>query len=433
MRKQFLRFYAAMVILLILVAETFFFTVLREFDNGINEDLEHFMTPLLLRAKEKIDPAQNNPETKNEILDSINKVSPFSVHVISRPILALPADSLALIDAGEVVVVKSKSTRTAYLTLSGLEVLAVGPMPMGDTTRTFMLVLTLPIFTVIFLGVMIYLLIRPIERRITTLTDVAKRLGTGALESRAHVGPPGAFEELEETFNWMADHIEQLVTGQKELLRAVSHDLRTPLSRLFFELDDAQMAQTVEEKNAHLSRIDGTLTDMNDLVDELLTYLRLDKIELEPNKGTVDAGAAAKEMVALVQRARPDIVVELRLSGCAVNAEERYFKRALANLMSNAARHAKTSVVLHWEKTPGGVKIMVDDDGAGIPEKNRKKAFEPFYRLDPSRSSNLGGSGLGLAIVSQIMGRHKGTVEISDSPEKGARFTLFFPDQTDST
>ena len=95
--------------------------------------------------------------------------------------------------------------------------------------------------------------------------------------------------------------------------------------------------------------------------------------------------------------------------------------------MTNAVRHTEHAVWVHCHVSDGHWMISVDDDGPGIPPKDRERIFEPFVRLDTSRTARLGGTGLGLSIVQRIMMRHHGTVLVEDSPKGGARFTLMLP------
>ena len=103
------------------------------------------------------------------------------------------------------------------------------------------------------------------------------------------------------------------------------------------------------------------------------------------------------------------------------------FKRAVLNLVTNAVRHAQKRVEMSCRLEGEVVYLCVDDDGPGVPEAAREKIFEPFFRLDESRSADLGGAGLGLAIVRRIAQLHGGQVRVEDSPLGGARFTLSLP------
>lgn len=292
---------------------------------------------------------------------------------------------------------------------------------------SYFVLLFLLALVLILIGVAIYLLIRPIEKRIYTLANVTEQFGEGDLDIRAPVKSSDSISELSQTFNAMAEQIEDLVTGQQELLRAVSHELRTPLSRLFFILDEAQEADTVQEKNEYLRRTQRSLNDMNDLLEELLTYTRLGREAATPLFESIDVYAAVWDMPNVVAELRPDIPVDVQCQDVTFLGMPRYFKRALQNLVTNAVRHAQTHIWIRGLVEGDMLHLVVEDDGAGIPEPQREKIFEPFARLDESRTEKLGGAGLGLAIVKRIMDLHDGEVVVDDSSQGGARLTLKFP------
>ena len=279
----------------------------------------------------------------------------------------------------------------------------------------------------VLIGAAVYFLLYPFERRIFALTDVARRFGQGELHSRAVGGGSDAIGQLALTFNDMADHIGAFIERQRDLLHAVSHELRTPLARLFFLVDDAQSSATVEKKDQHLERIEGSLQDLNDLVEELLTFVRLEEGADELVREPVDISSQVADMALVVADLRGDLDLQIKCEELEVLAAPRLFKRAVLNLVTNAVRYARARVQITCHRSTEAVHLCVDDDGPGIPEAARSQVFQPFYRLDESRSADSGGSGLGLAIVQRIMALHGGRAEVAESVLGGARFILSFP------
>ena len=302
---------------------------------------------------------------------------------------------------------------------------APGSEGWGYTRNLFLLsVIGIPILLV---GPAIYFLIRPLDRRIHALSGVAERFGEGELDSRAESVESDAFGELTGTFNRMADQIKNLIDGQNELLRAVSHELRTPLARLFFMLDDAEAAESESERQKQLQRIQQGLTDMNDLVEELLTYVRMDQDGELATVERVSVAQILEEMPEVISDLRDDVTTEVTCRVGTLDAVPRLFRRAVLNLVTNAARHSASRVQLACWAEGQTTFLAVDDDGSGVPDAQRDRILQPFIRADESRSSRIGGVGLGLAIVNRVMIRHSGTVSIADSPIGGARFLLAFP------
>jgi len=430
MRRYFLRIYIGIAIAFFIGAFATLFMVNRQFESLRREGFEERLIgeiSIMSQALEGLSAPEVRAQRIREWSGRNVKVQPISSLTVSFA-------HLTRIQSGETVAIyEPDRPMVVYQALSKTEVLVLSRPSRPDVffnvgflrpPDTFFLGLLMIILLLI--GLAIYMLIRPLEQRIYALTEVAERFGRGELASRVQLVNQDGIANLVHTFNNMAERIETLVDGQQELLQAVSHEFRTPLARLFFVIDEAQEADTPEEKNVHIMRIQRSLNDLNDLVEELLTYARLDKEAEEPDFEPINIYAMMWEMPDLVMELRQDISVEVLCEQIKVRAERRYFKRALQNLVTNAVRYTKTGVWISAHVEGNVVHVMVEDDGPGIPADQREKVFEPFARLDKSRNTKYGGTGLGLAIVKRIMDVHQGTVRIDESPHGGARFTLSF-------
>ncbi|MAC45808.1 MAG: hypothetical protein CMI12_02990 [Oceanospirillum sp.] len=308
-----------------------------------------------------------------------------------------------------------------------------------------------------------------VQRRIRHLAQATQKLGQGELTVRASEAGHLRVSDLNHNFNTMAERIQQLIESHKHLSNAVSHELRTPISRIKFELDYAQDLDDVQELQKSLNSIAEDINELEDLVSEALTYARFersglkldyesqvldswlqqwsqqiklphDNITLTLVSGLSDSLGSSSKAATLVQpgpyRAQTHQIsqrVQIQTSQVPQSMEVEFhpssIKRALDNLVLNACRYADYQVQVSFEVLDGSVSILVDDDGPGIPEQDRATLFDPFVRADKSRSKLTGGFGLGLAIVKQIVLRHQGQVEVTDSPLGGARFKLSWPRQ----
>jgi len=412
-------------------------------DRGERDKNEPPRDPLKKKSAKSDEPAAAGPEERDP-----NRKSPprgrdesrrsrfsLTLELATRERLDIDDDQSERLASGGIVILReADGIRKVCADVGQGEVAVIGsfssrrrPGPDFDISEGMLLILIPPLAILLLVGVAVYFLIRPIERRILALAAVTKSFGEGDLQSRVQVGRTGSVDELEQSFNRMAGRIEQLVAGQQDLLRAVSHDLRTPLARIFFALDDARTAESTETKNEHLERVDRSLVELNELVEELLVYLRLDENTVEREKDLVDLSSILHDAAAIVSDLRPELSIETECGRGLIYGEPRYVKRALVNLVTNAVRHAKSAVRITCTEKESSYSISVHDDGAGIPAEAREKIFEPFFRVDESRTGSLGGTGLGLAIVARIMAWHNGSVAVGDSPHGGACFTLEFP------
>ena len=281
----------------------------------------------------------------------------------------------------------------------------------------------------------IALLLRPVARQLRQVERVAKAIAGGDLSARVNERRIGSVKPLAQAFNHMAGRTETLVRTQRELLQAVSHELRTPLSRMRFAIDLIETAKDDAERKQRLDSLDGAAEDLDQLVEELLRYVRMETAEPRLNKEPVSVKDALEVLMPKYAALHPSIDFSLSsqfgMTEIIVIADRLVFHRAIGNLLSNAGRHAKSKVTIGAELSDAAITIDVDDDGCGIPESERQRVFEPFVRLDDRTSEKNRGVGLGLALVKRIVTQHGGSVELLTSPFGGCRARTVWPRDRD--
>jgi two-component system, OmpR family, sensor histidine kinase RstB len=310
-------------------------------------------------------------------------------------------------------------------------VLGLGPLfQMNDYPPEMLLITALLVLT--FSGLFIYLLVRHLEHRLSGLEVVASRITRGNLDARVVARTNDSVGRLGRTFNEMASHLQRLMRLQREMIGAVSHELRTPVARLRFGLEMVESATNEDDRRRHLQGMDADLSELDKLVDEILTYARLEQ-------GSPSLTLVATDVPALVDRvvdelSRLGLDVELTHldqsvgRAARVEAEPRFLHRAITNLVTNAMRHAATRVQITTRVVSDECMVLVEDDGPGIPGELRERIFTPFLRLDDSRTRASGGYGLGLAIVRRVMYWHGGQARATESTALGgAAFVLAWP------
>ncbi|MGE7994311.1 ATP-binding protein [Pseudomonas sp. NPDC089554] len=312
-------------------------------------------------------------------------------------------------------------------------VLEIGPLYQLNPYPPQLLIL-IAFLGLCLIGLVVYLLVRQLERRVTGLEIAATRIAQGSLDTRVPAGGADSVGRLAAAFNGMAEHLQRSLSMQRELVRAVSHELRTPVARLRFGLEMIESASTDQARAKHLAGMDGDIQDLDKLVDEMLTYARLEQGAPALKFQRVDLDALLERVIAELSPLRPGVQV---LRGVCqpgedaqawVEAEPRYLHRALQNLVSNAMRHAESQVRLSYQLGQQRCRIEVEDDGPGIPEGVWDRIFTPFTRLDDSRTRASGGHGLGLSIVRRIIYWHGGRAVVGRSETLGgACFSLNWP------
>lgn len=272
--------------------------------------------------------------------------------------------------------------------------------------------------------------LRPHWRDLERLRGTAERFGKGHLSERTHIASSSNIGSLAHVFDTMASDIESLLNQQRDLLNAVSHELRTPLTRLDFGLALALSDDLPPASRERLQGLVAHIRELDELVLELLSYSRLQNPERLPERVEVPLDEFIDSILGSVDEEQsPDIVIDVLLHGQLerFSLDPRLTARALQNLLRNAMRYCERRIQVGVQVCPKGCEIWVDDDGIGIPDDERERIFEPFYRLDRSRDRATGGFGLGLAISRRALEAQGGTLTVQASPLGGARFRLWLP------
>ncbi|MGB6215468.1 ATP-binding protein [Pseudomonas mandelii] len=268
-------------------------------------------------------------------------------------------------------------------------------------------------------------------RDLERLKGTAERFGKGHLGERTQISSHSNIGSLATVFDTMAGDIENLLNQQRDLLNAVSHELRTPLTRLDFGLALALSDDLPAASRERLLGLVAHIRELDELVLELLSYSRLQNPARLPEQVEVSLDEFIDSILGSVDEEleSPDIVIDVLLHGQLERfvLDPRLTARAIQNLLRNAMRYCEKRIQIGVKVCPKGCEIWVDDDGIGIPDDERERIFEPFYRLDRSRDRATGGFGLGLAISRRALEAQGGTLTVEPSPLGGARFRLWLP------
>lgn len=261
-----------------------------------------------------------------------------------------------------------------------------------------------------------YPLVRRTTRRLERLQQRVQDLGSGDLTARVRVEGRDEVAALARSFNDAAARIETLVSAHKTLLANTSHELRTPLTRLRMHLD----MLGDEARPAHRAEAARDIAELDQLVSEILLASRL------------DAGAEPKQqeivdLLALLAEECARSGAELTGEPAQLRGDPDLLRRLFRNLLENARRHGGGKVEVGVGERDRRIEVWVCDRGPGIPEDERERIFEPFYRPARTRGNGSGGAGLGLALVRQIAEQHKGRVRCQARDGGGSCFVVTLP------
>jgi signal transduction histidine kinase len=256
-------------------------------------------------------------------------------------------------------------------------------------------------------------------RRIDAITRTSRAIMEGDLTARIPVrGTQDEIDQLISNLNAMLGRIQQLMDGLRQVSSDIAHDLRTPLGRLRQHLEDArERAKTTADYDA---ATEAAIAEADELLETFSALLRIAQVEAGAQKrgfSEVDLSALMRSIGEAYQPSAEDSghTLHYRIEdGVRLVGDRQLLAQMITNLVENALRHtpAGSTVLLGLSRSAGGFTAEVADDGPGIPEAERGKVFDRFYRLDRSRST--AGSGLGLALVKAIAGLHGLSIELED-------------------
>lgn len=373
---------------------------------------------------------------KQQRLQQIQKFFPFKLTLQSINKLQLDTDQKARLYRKDIVImfrdntsVENSSIRVLAPTEIQDTVVDLGPIPLFNWFP-LNLIISITLISMFLISLGVYALIFPLERKLQLIQSGITKVREGKLNTKVKVVGEDEIAHLAATFNSMTEHIRRLIESQRELTRAVSHELRTPVARIRFAVDMLADTDDYEDRMSQRDYIDQDIESLNGLIDEILTYAKLEEGSPKMDWEDVDLQELVSQIARETNALGKPVTVKVGnvQKGAFAQADRRYLHRVLQNLAGNATRYAESTIIITAGLEKNEAFISVEDDGQGIPEKDREKVFIPFARLDDSRTRASGGYGLGLSIVSRIAFWFNGRMSVDESPTLGgARFIMKWP------
>ena len=266
-----------------------------------------------------------------------------------------------------------------------------------------------------------YLVVRWLLKPLGWLTDGMKEMGSGKLDTTLPVRKHDELGDLAQTFNDMSVRIRDLVRAKQQLLLDVSHELRSPMTRMNVS------AEFIEDSRVK-NQIKSDLNEMETLTTEILESERLTSTQGGLSLEDIDLTELLKGLVEVYGDQKPGIKVLTDQSVHAKVDPER-IRIVIRNVTDNALAYSagqERPVEVNLKSTPDKIYLTIEDFGEGIPEEDQKLIFEPFYRVDKSRHKETGGYGLGLSLCKKIMRAHGGDITVNSKPGLSTLFTIVF-------
>lgn len=377
------------------------------------------------------------PGQERERLEELQQFFSYPLGISKLVDIDLDPDQVARIRRKEIVIMLRDSSRAnnnsainvIIPTMNHDEVIVMGPVQLFNWTP-FRLISSITLLSLLLISLGVYALIFPLEKKIRLVQSGVTRVREGKLDAKVKVIGQDEVAHLATTFNSMTEHIKRLIDSQRELTRAVSHELRTPVARVRFAVDMLADTEDADSRFKQLANIDRDIEALDVLIDEMLTYAKLEESSPKLEMQSINLHDLVEQVVNETNALGKEVIVSAVPMSKKITAvaDMRYLHRVLQNLAGNATRYATQNIRISAGIDRQYAFVSVEDDGAGIPEKDREKVFLPFARLDDSRTRSSGGYGLGLSIVSRIAFWFDGKMKVDESPELGgARFTMRWP------
>jgi two-component system osmolarity sensor histidine kinase EnvZ len=279
-----------------------------------------------------------------------------------------------------------------------------------SSVRLFVFWITFPSLLLISIAI---IFLKNQTRPIINLAKAAEKFGKGDFISG--IRPSGASEirKAAYEFDKMAKRIDRHLKQRSEMLSGISHDLRTPLTRLKLQL--AMLKQ--KDLSVKMSK------DIDEMENMLNSYLQFAKSQVSEDSIATNINKILNEIA--IEKNSKNLHLDLP-SKVILVVRKNALKRCLNNIIENGLNYAN-NVYVHMSKSINKINIFINDDGSGIPLNQYKNVFKPFYRLDKSRNLNHSGVGLGMSIAEDIVRSHGGNIELSESKHKGLQVKISLP------
>lgn len=370
------------------------------------------------------EPAEFNDESVSAY--RIDTALPFTIEAWEAEIIsAPPAADLGMLACG----VASSAAAQSYMLMDYVETATI---TLSTAQRSFNYSSLIFMVILIFIGgILVYFVsgyaLKPVRALSKNISDIngeqlSLRVDTGT--AKDEIG------KLAGSFNNMLERLEHSFSVQKRFSTAAAHELKTPLTAIRANIDVLNMDENpTPEDYAELMDVVTRQTErMTQLVDDLFSMSFAEECEMDDEIELDEMlYSIAEELTPSAEK--KDITLTADLENAAISGNHVIFSRAISNLVENAIRYTPRGgeVEIRCEAAEREILITVSDTGPGIPEESLEDIFDPFYRVDPSRSRKFGGAGIGLAIASEIIALHGGEISAENRDCGGSVFTVSLP------
>ena len=356
----------------------------------------------------------------------IQQTLPYSVTLIDKDHVGFLPEQKQQLARGKVVsLFHDDSHLLLYSKVNNDELLQLGPIQLTSASSSPKLKNWLLILSYLLLAVLILAWSKPLWRDLTTLIRMTEQVSKSTPELKGDIAKHSVLQPMHQALIQMSARISELMAIQKQMIHAVSHDIRTPLARMKFSLAmlDTSVDKYPELKTTKQS-LSSDISDIEELINNLLSFGRIESNKIELDKQEVDLSTLVENLVEKLEPLTHSKLTTHIQPNINYFCDGHLLERAIQNLIANAQKYGNSQVTVSLQQSETDTVIIIEDDGSGIPEQQKEQVLQPFTRLEESRNKSSGGFGLGLAIVSRIIQWHQGTLIIGESELGGAKVQI---------
>ncbi|MBL8892930.1 MAG: hypothetical protein JNL67_23330 [Planctomycetaceae bacterium] len=369
---------------------------------------------------------QAEPQAREQTLSLIKEQFDYPVEVV--PVQQIPISPQTRLETGaEMAYFRSQESSFIVGRLADpTVVLLFGPLPQIGPRIQWTVIVGLAVVLLVS-ATAIFVLLRPINRQLSEIETATQEFAAGKLDKRINEETPGPLSSIVSSLNNLAEKTETLLKTQQELIQGVSHELKAPLARIQFAVELLNGEQDPKKIEQRLAVIHTGANELEDMVNRLLQYVRTDAPRSSATNWRVPLEPVVQQIFEGERLLHPNLKYELDprmvTDDIAILSNVNDLTCVFSNTVRNASRFARQQILVVAYRTANGIIVDVEDDGPGVPEKNREAVFRPFERLADDRGS----AGLGLALVGRILKKHGGWAKVETSSLGGCRLRTFWP------
>ena len=391
----------------------------------------------------------------NSVEMLIKRVRPArNTHLILKDLNSSKIHTLSKINVEDIEPFLAKNNFSNLTTIQFLFARVTGPLTIKVANNNFQiylasrmkqrhfreLVMRMPLWIRVSVPILIsillsWLLAKSLVKPIIAMKHTSAKFGNGDLSSRVSYAALRNDEigELAKSFNGMAEKIEINFSAHQRLLADVSHELRSPMTRLQIALGLAERCKTEPEKlTRHINRCELEVSRLDQMINDVLCLSSLENSPQPLIFKTIDLNQLIQSIVEDEQYIANQKCIKIIVKDtpcCLLSLDEQLIHSAISNILSNAIKYSAEQSVINVNMTLNAthLKLTIVDQGMGVPSADLEHLFKPFYRVSQSRERTTGGTGLGLAIARQAIIAHQGTICANNNANKGLIVTIKLP------